>query len=264
MFALLGGALGLHKLYLKDASGVMFYLFLIFISSAIGLFPFASAMFGVFDALKLLFMSEQDFNRKYNHGYVHHDGQLEKRREQQMRTYETKDVSTSRQQPLINIKSNPFKTSGLSKYKEFDLEAAVQDFKKALEINPNDYAIHFHLACVYSLTEKKEESFYHLSRAVALGFNDLDRILTHDDLSYLRIQPEFEQFKKNGFRSAPKPHEVATASAGGQRQQNASPEINKPTEDVLLAQLNRLSELRKKGILSEEEFLIERKKIMRS
>jgi len=32
--------------------------------------------------------------------------------------------------------------------------------------------------------------------------------------------------------------------------------------DVLLSQLNRLMELRKKGVLTENEYLVERKKIL--
>ena len=37
----------------------------------------------------------------------------------------------------------------------------------------------------------------------------------------------------------------------------------KEMDDTLLAQLNKLSELRKKGILSEDEFIFERKKVLR-
>ena len=88
----------------------------------------------------------------------------------------------------------------MAKYKDFDLDEAIEDFKKGLDINPNDIALHFNLACAYSLTEKKELCYSHLAKAVSLGFNDFERIVSHDDLAYMRIQPEFESFKASGFR----------------------------------------------------------------
>ena len=39
--------------------------------------------------------------------------------------------------------------------------------------------------------------------------------------------------------------------------------VEQEIDDSLLAQLNKLSELRKKGILSEDEFIFERKKVLR-
>ncbi|MBK6782530.1 MAG: hypothetical protein IPG79_01330 [Saprospiraceae bacterium] len=42
----------------------------------------------------------------------------------------------------------------------------------------------------------KEKAFRHLSLAVETGMDDVNRILTHDDLAFVRIQPEFDNFKK--------------------------------------------------------------------
>ena len=145
----------------------------------------------------------------------------------------------------MSNRANPYKKSGIRKYKEFALEEAIIDFEKGLEIQPNDVALHFNLACAYSLTEKKEKVLYHLDQAVANGYKDFARISSHDDLAYIRIQPEFEDFKNKGFKLSGK---------------RVEPSIAK--DDVLLAQLNRLADLRKKGILSENEFVVERKKLL--
>jgi tetratricopeptide (TPR) repeat protein len=152
---------------------------------------------------------------------------------------------------------NPFKVNGIKKYKEFDLEGAIEDFKKGLEIHPKDISLHFNLACAYSLTEQVDKAYMHIDRAVSLGFNDFEKLKTHDDLAFVRIQDRFEEFQKNGYRleiPATIPDTVQT------------PEIPKEEtihDDVLLAQLKRLAELRDRGLLSEQEFIIEKRKLTR-
>lgn len=164
-----------------------------------------SLILAIFEGLRLLNSTDQDFDRKYNKGYVQRgDSRIERRRAEQMRRYETEDNSrpyqqtTPQRQPL-RVRANPFKNSGLAKYKDFDLDGAIADFKQGLEIDPNDVALNFNIACAYSLTEK-EEAYKHLSKAVSLGFNDFERILTHDDLAFVRIQPEFDTFKNQGTK----------------------------------------------------------------
>jgi hypothetical protein len=128
-----------------------------------------------------------------------------------------------------------------------------------LNINPDDIAVHFNLACAYSLTEQKDKGYTHLSKAVELGFQDFDKILTHDDLAYLRIQKEFEGFKQSGFRNIQyTPVENTTKTT------DKTSDNKEPMDDVLLSQLNKLVELKNKGILSEVEFDLERKKLLRS
>lgn len=156
-------------------------------------------------------------------------------------------------------KSNPFKKSGIAKYKEYDLDGAIADFEQGLAISEGDVALHWNITAAYSLTEKKDKAFFHLNRAVELGFNDFEKILNHDDLAYLRIQPEFDEFKANGYK----------LSATQAQQSRQSKRLDAPeqganlTDDILLSQLNKLAELRKKGLLSEQEFVTERKKLLR-
>ena len=105
------------------------------------------------------------------------------------------------------------------------------------------------------MTEQVDKAYQHLDKAVSLGFNDFEKIKHHDDLAYVRIQDRFEEFKDNGFRL----------------KQSALPENPKQDEikeetiqdDLLLSQLKRLSELRDRGLLSEQEFIIEKKKLTR-
>jgi len=96
--------------------------------------------------------------------------------------------------------NSEFKKSGVEKYKEYDYKGAIEDFNKALEINPNDANAHFNIACAYSLTEKASKAFVHLDQAVANGYKNFETIETHDGLAYLRVQKKFEKFKANGYR----------------------------------------------------------------
>jgi len=143
-------------------------------------------------------------------------------------------------------KKNPLKNSGLAKFKDYDYDGAIEDFNKALTISPDDIALHFNLAAAYSLTEDKDKSFMHLDKAVALGFKDFDRISSHDALAYLRIQPEFDDFKANGYRM----------KAGEIKKKNPGLDAN------LLEQLNRLQDLRERGVLTEAEFEAQKGKLL--
>ena len=189
------------------------------------------------------------------------------RNQQQTRTNRTtapprrqsKPAAPARRSSNNFSKSNPFKKSGIAKYKEFDLDGAIADFEQGLAISEGDVALHWNIAAAYSLTEKKDKAFFHLNRAVELGFNDFEKIQSHDDLAFLRIQPEFDAFKTNGYKLGTRQAQQSRES----KRLDASEQTDNLTDDILLSQLNKLAELRKKGLLSEQEFVTERKKLLR-
>lgn len=256
MLAFFTGFVGGHKLYLGRTGGFIGFMMLFILSTSIGM-PI-SAIAGVIQGIKLLQMSDQEFDRMYNRGQViMRKGPLEMRRDEQMRRYEQENGNQQKRNPIRQNKANPFIASGIKKYKDFDLEDAIADFKKGLEISPGDVALHFNLACAYSLTEKKALAYHHLSKAVSLGMGDSERILRHDDLAFVRIQPEWEKFRDGGFRV--NPFDVQSAEP---RPKSQAANTVTETDDSLLAQLAKLSELRKSGILTEEEFAAERKKVL--
>lgn len=150
------------------------------------------------------------------------------------------------------VKKNPFKKSGVEKFKDYDYEGAIDDFQKALQVDARDKAIHFNLACAYSLMEEKEKSYHHLAKAVEYGLVDFEKIKTHDALAYIRIQDDFEAFVKSGY-NWPLKQSVT-------EQQEQASITSKPD---LLEQLKQLGELRDKGLLTQEEFLAQKEKLMR-
>jgi len=171
----------------------------------------------------------------------------QRRTESNRRTQRSPEPIPQRQ---YRAKSNPFKKTGIQKYKDFDMDGAIIDFEQGLAIDPKDIALHFNIAAAFSLTENKEKAFYHLSEAVKHGFKDFERINTHDDLAYVRIQPEFEDFKASGYKMI-------------QQERSEPAKEEEITDDVLLSQLNKLAEMRRKGLLSNDEFIIEKEKLLR-
>lgn len=248
------GSFGVHKFYLREAGAGVFYIMLFVLTTNVFSIP-VSAILGLIDGMRLLGMSDERFDQKYNRGMVKYDSRSSSRSSRRSaRRQQRKTSEPQVRRRKVSSRSNPFKKSGIKKYKDFDLEGAIEDFNQGLEISPEDSSLFFNLACAYSLTEQKEKAFKHIALAVQYGFKDFDKILTHDDLAFVRIQKEFDDFKANDFKMV--------ADKKPQQENNpASPE--NITDDILLSQLNKLAELRKKGLLSEREFELERKKLMR-
>lgn len=260
------GGLGVHRFYLGQIGLGILYLFFFYISWFIG----------IIDALVFLSMDQEEFDRKFNKDfysdrdyerYERHRARYERERRRAERDSDTNRRRRRSTSPPIEPKPtrrsepakphNPYRQSGISKFRDFDYEGAIADFEKSLEVDPQDIASHFNLACAYSLIEKKDKSFYHLDRAVANGFDDFQRIKTHDALAFLRIQSEFDQFEQNGFRLTPQ----LEAPKQDLLSQDATP-IGRTLSNELLEQLQRLGDLREKGLLTEEEFTAQKRRLL--
>jgi TM2 domain-containing membrane protein YozV len=255
LLALFLGGFGIHRFYLRQPGLGILYIFLFF-------FVFISVFIGLIDAIVLLAMDDNEFNRRYNdqEGAQEYDRYRRRETRRDYRRHQrTTGHSQSRRPPPPprrrthvpeRRRVNPYKQSGIKKYKDFDIQEAIKDFEKGLEIDPKDVALHFNLACAYSLDEAVDKAYHHLDKAVEHGLKDFDRIKSHEDLAFVRIQPRFEEFQANGFRL------------------KSTPKIDPPKEsllddDALLSQLKRLAELRDKGLITEQEFLKEKEKLMR-
>ncbi len=212
ILALFVGTFGVHRFYLRQPElGVAYIALYIWLGRFIG-FPI-SAILGWYDAYKLMMMDDQEFDRRYNSFYFR--DRYGRRREQPRERYFRKsgkyimldesELKTSRQpsEYFKNLKklkeAETNKQAGIRLFKEFDTKGAIQAFLRALENNPSDIAIHFNIACAYAIEEQALEAFTHLDKAVSLGFKDTQNIMKHEALAYIRVLPEFEQFKKNQF-----------------------------------------------------------------
>ena len=272
------GSFGVHRFYLGQIGMGIGMIFLFSAGWRLFGWPVA-AIIGVIDAIVFLSMDEKEFDKKYNKKYLRDKGiekdynnserardrYRERRRTRRERPdFERKparDVQRPRSKPKPTQRQkiaavSPYKASGIKKFKDYDYVGAIKDFKKVLEVNPRDIAIHFNIACAYSLVENAEKAFEHLDKAVSFGFSDFDRILNHDALAYIRVQEEFETFEKNKFQLTQR------LEAPKENLLDIKKEQNPTISGDLLEQLNKLGELRKKGLLTEDEFAVQKKKLL--
>lgn len=277
VLAFFGGYFGLHRFYLGQIGlGVLYCIF----------FPIA-IIIGVIDAILLLSMDQDTFDRKYNDQPTYHERtrngappldryERYRQREQDRRSRGSnrpsargvqqerprptnRKVRQSRPTSAPPTNRNTDREAGVQYYKEYDYERAIESFEASLRREPKDIATHWNLACCYSLTEDSDKAIYHLDRAVAMGFDDFERIQEHDGLAYLRIQPAFIQFQKNQYRLSP----TETTTNAEDLLSQPLPTDNRPrTNNDLLDQLQRLGQLREKGLLTEAEFAAQKRKLL--
>ncbi len=257
IFALLMGPLGLHRFYLGDRKMGKLYAiatgFLFFASFKMnGPIVFIMGIVAFIDAMLLFSMDREEFNEKYNQRFLNRPKP----------NFEPAPRQYSRPAVPVAEPANPWKAAGIEKFKDYDYDGALEDFKKSLSVKFDDPAVHFNLACCYSLNERPDPAFFHLTKAVHFGFVDFDKIEKHDGLAYLRTQPEFKDFVKKGYQlhSAPP---AATEPAQDLLSQKPTAAAQSSQQPSLLDQIKRLSELREQGILTEEEFNGMRAEVLR-
>lgn len=257
------GIFGTHRFYLGQRFLGVLYAFIFFVTIMITVeegvpaiaFP---AILAFVDSILLSVMPKEEFDERYNRRYIR-----QRRRRPERTDYER----APRTNPSANrTTSSELKRRGIEKFRDYDYEGAIEDFLQAIDIQPDDPATHFNLACSYSILEESEVAFEHLDLAVAHGFNQFDKIKNHDALSFIRTQPEFDKFVKNDYR-LPKTERAPEVERFELKQEKpASPPAAKEEklvlEDELLDQIIKLGQLRDKGILTEDEFYAQKQKIL--
>lgn len=288
ILAFFGGAFGLHRFYLGQVGrGVLSCIFM----------PIA-AMIGVIDAIIFLSMDEATFDAKYNADPYdqakprrrpsdrydrYRQRERERRRDRGVKAQRQRNrgipsggrAATPTPTPARSNRKtratrktrrgNTKREEGIRFYKEFEYDNAIEAFEASLREEPGNIATHWNLACCYSLTEDTDKAIYHIDRAVAMGFDDFSRIKEHDALAYLRVQPEYLVFEKNGFRLSPniKPEESPEKEEADLLSQPLPSDDAPPRANTdLLDQLQRLGDLREKGLLTEAEFAAQKRKLL--
>ena len=256
ILAFLLGLYGVHRFYLGQKAlgviyfiGAMFGFFLMFEEGVPMFIPVAIIAF--IDAILLAVMPQEEFDEKYN-----------KKKSKRLSYQKTKDDYRYEQEEDLGLQSyQVFKSKGIQSYRKYDYETAIKHFNRALRFEPEDPAIHFNLACCHSRLEEAELAFEHLEKAVKFGFDDLDKIHSHDALAYLRTLEDFDLFVENGYElPALNLPDIPSQNEDNWSQKN--PEQSPEEDNNLLNQLKELALLRDKGILTDEEYAEQKRRMI--
>ncbi len=276
--ALIFGWLGVHRFYLGQVGLGILYLILL----GTGL----SFLLGLIDAVAFFAMDPERFDEKYNRRYIeerfgqerpdyrrqHYQPEYDRPRRRGARRHVPRhrredlvpDPAPRKKPRLTRAERKKVKElikQGKEHFEEYEVDKALQAFEQARQIDPQNPAIHFNLACAYSLLEQADKAFAHLDTAVALGFDDFERIKTHEALAFLRVQPLYEAFAANGFRLPEQLSDQQASAAQPEQEETPTHELLEDEPD-LLDQLNKLNELRRIGLLTQEEYDQKRRELL--
>lgn len=268
------GALGVHRFYLGKRFQALLYIGITIFSFILTIeehapFIFFAGIIPLIDTILFFAMPKEEFDVKYNqvrYAPTYADRtppvQRPQRRPNRFAAAPAAPVGAAPVAKARKKVDNPFKKSGIAKYREYDYEGAIADFQKALRFKYEEPAVHFNLSCCYSINEDLDQSLFHLHKAVQFGFVQLDRIHDHPALSFIRTHDEFEEFVKKGYQIVNlKEDKIPTPSIPTENNEPSNVDMNTPLPD-LLDQIKRLGELKEKGVLTNEEFEMQKQKIL--
>lgn len=165
----------------------------------------------------------------------------------------------------LNIQD--LKAEGVDYYRSGDYDLAIEAFLDALSIRADDPGVHFNLACTFAQLRKLPQTLHHLELAITYGLTEPERIETHAALDWLRAQPAFTSFRQNNYRQLnliPTVAKPPTESEADLQLHSLDQVADNPAADSsdLLERLQRLGELRERGIISAEEFTTQKEKLL--
>ena len=250
VLALTLGIFGVHRFYLgrKFWGIVNFVGFFILFGITIeehGPYFLPLAILGFIEAILFFVMPQREFDAKYNAGLP-----LTKKQRKAIKSEEKKRVP----EPVQARKSrgNILIKDAFVAYKSGQYDQSRKYFEDALQYDYNNPRTHFMLACCYSLAKDARQAYFHLASAVDFGFQEFQEIYHNEALAWLRSQPDFDSFVKNGYRqvaylSAPKPDLLETKSY---------------YDTTVLDKIADLGELLERGVISKEDFASQKKELL--
>jgi len=263
------GLFGVHRFYLgQKFLGILYPLFFVLgITDGNALFICAPPIISFLDMFLFKSMSDEEFDAKYNKNVVT-DTPTESI--SMIENNQIQDDQLSSQKSFLKAQFVRYKKAGENQLNDYDYEGAIEEFTKANELKYDDAPVHFYLARCYSMLEDTKNALIHLDAAIAFGIPPR-QIEMVDDLAFLRMQPEFKEFAASNYRfqeDAPKvksrtlPKKVVKPTPPKQEKVAPQKEVNldAPPPDFL-EKLQKLSELRAKGYLTEDEFLKQKEKL---
>lgn len=245
LLALLFGIFGAHRFYLEQRNlGILhlaFFFLAVFIIPGMEELAGIPAIIGFIDFIAFTAMPRATFDEKYNQPAV----------EQEKADIQRQEAEARDPKRILRDQFEQYREKARAAYDNYDYENAIENLLKAIEIKYDDPETHFLLACCYSVNEEAEKALTHLDVAVAFGLDKPERIGTHGDLAYLRVQPAFEAFVNSGYRLV---KELPPPSTEWM-------DPDQSGEPDLLEQLNRLQKQWQAGELTDKEYQLRQEEL---
>ena len=244
------GVFGAHRFYLGQRFlGIAYFLaFFVLLTATIneaGPWLAPLGILALIDAILLFVMPTDEFDAKYNNGVSPVRGN--RREEKGKRKKKTADTSQNRKS-----RGHHLVKDGFMAYRSGEYQQAKKYFEDALQYDYDDPQTHFMLACCYSIAKDSNQAYFHLASAVNFGFQEFEEIYHNEALSWLRGQPDFDAFVKNGYR-----HVTYLAT---------------PKQDLLeeksyydftvLDRIADLGELLERGVITKDDFELQKKELL--
>lgn len=271
VLALFTGMLGVHRFYLGQRGLGILYFLATFISIGVtaasdGDIPLVLAPIALafVDSILFFVMPKEDFDQRYLKAKDQKKFSTRQRFSQEGYRANT---SKNADQKIKQAVKDPHKRMGIEKFRDLDYLGAIESFQKSLNQNYESPSTHFNLACSYSMLELPKDAFFHIEKAVEFGFEDHEKIHNHNALAYLRKHPDFEVFVKNKYKlitRLPAPEDdLLTSKLELENNYRKTEEEDPFAANDLLDQIMALGELKEKGLLTEEEFISQKQKLLR-
>jgi len=245
VFAVTLGAFGVHRFTLGQWQFGLLHVFLMIVSLAnfqdvLGDTPWTSlsALLGYGTAVWWWRMSNEEFAERY----------LEIAEEEVPGRYLNGKTTVH---PKVKSRRERRKMLASAKtcYETFDLQGAAELYEAALDLDLSDGDARVLAARCYSVLEDEESAYRHLRKAVQLEADNLGLIESDESFAWLRTRPDFQLRKSSGYAAvSPAPPVLQ--------------ELPTPQPDIL-SQLQQLGDLRERGLLDEQEFVREKRKLFR-
>jgi len=251
------GMFGVHRFYLgRRFLGVLnfvgfFLALLVTIEGRMPWFLVALAILSLADGILLAVMPQSEFDAKFNqnrqtsghkfrktkmpgHEHIQHAGNG--RHAHKVRP--AKEDAQRNQRGQYKVKE------AFLAFRAGEFQDAQRLFEESLQYDYNDPQTHFMLACCFSLAKDARQAYFHLASAVGFGLQEVEEIFQHEALQWLRSQPDFETFVRNGYQQvelleAPKENLLDSKSY---------------YDTTILDRIADLGELLERGVISRDDF----------
>ncbi len=252
ILALAFGLWGVHRFYLgKRFWGIVnfaafFISLMVLIEERFPWLLVALAMLSVVEGILFTVMPQSEFDAKYNGGLPSSAKEVKvKKAAEKKRSADPAQTRKSRGSIIIK--------DAFIAYKSGNYDQARKYFEDALQYDYNDPHTHFMLSCCLSMAKDARQAYFHLASAVDFGFQEFEEIYHNEALKWLRAQPDFDAFVKNGYRQVAyldtaKPADLL--------------ESKSYYDTTVLDRIADLGELLERGVISRDDFEDQKKTLL--